>query len=264
MNLILSRLFVGFFGLSVTLSFANVDHQAFDQLLKKNVLSLKGGQVTQVKYDQLKLSTEHQQLRSYLKRIEQIRKSEFDAWSKAEQMTFLINAYNAWTIELILSKYPDLSSIRELGTIIQTPWKKKFIPLLGKNYSLDEIEDQLRAYNDPRIHFAVNCASIGCPALRPAAFQASKLDQQLEQATYLFLSDKKRNYIENDTIYISSIFKWYKKDFELGWKQTHSVSQFLSMYPKALSLNAVQTNTLKQQKIKIKYLEYDWRLNKTP
>lgn len=264
MNSVISRIVVSVLSLSASVSFANFDHQAFDQLLKKHVVSFKSGQVTQVKYEQLKLSTEHHRLRTYLKKMERIKKSEFDAWSKAEQMTFLINAYNAWTIELILSKYPDLSSIRELGTIIQTPWKKKFIPLLGKNYSLDEIEDQLRDYNDPRIHFAVNCASIGCPALRPEAFQASKLDQQLEQATHLFLSDKKRNYIENNTIYISSIFKWYKKDFETGWKQTHNVSQFLSIYPKALSLNAVQTNALKQQKIKIKHLDYDWRLNKAP
>ncbi|MDV4311766.1 DUF547 domain-containing protein [Acinetobacter baumannii] len=264
MNSVLSRIVVSILSLSASVSFANFDHQLFDQLLKKHVVSLKNSQVTQVKYGQLKLSTEHQRLRTYLNKMGQINYSEFNTWSKDEQMTFLINGYNAWTIELILSKYPDLSSIRDLGSLIQTPWKKKFIPLLDKNYSLDEIEDQLRKYNDPRIHFAVNCASIGCPALRPEAYQSSKLDQQLEQATHLFLSDKKRNYIENDTIYISSIFKWYKKDFELGWKQTHSVSQFLSMYPKALSLNSVQTNALKQQKIKIKYLEYDWRLNKTP
>ena len=92
----------------------------------------------------------------------------------------MINAYNAWTVEFILTKYPDLDSIKDLGSFFNSPWDKEFIPLLGKTVSLNDIEHGLirgsDRYNDPRIHFAVNCASIGCPALREEAYTGDKLN----------------------------------------------------------------------------------------
>ena len=116
-------------------------------------------------------------LKAYLDSLSAVPAASFQAGSPAQQMAFLINAYNAFTVELILTRYPDLTSIKELGSLLQSPWKPKWIPLLGGKVSLDEIEhEMLRAkgrYKDPRVHFAVNCASIGCPALREEAFVPS-------------------------------------------------------------------------------------------
>jgi len=147
-------------------------HDNWNSLLNKHLISMNNGGTTEVdyaafKHDQIKLQ-------NYLEQLGKISRSEFDAWSKSKQLAFLINAYNAWTIELILTEYPDLKSIKDLGTLFKSPWDKEFIPLLGKTISLNDIEHGLirgsDRYNEPRIHFAVNCASIGCPALRNEAY----------------------------------------------------------------------------------------------
>lgn len=120
-----------------------------------------------------------------MSRVDQL---EFDQWSTRQQLAFLINAYNAWTVELILEKWPDIDSIKDLGGIFSSPWRKEFISLLGEKRSLDNIEhDLIRGsgrYQDPRIHFAVNCASIGCPALRAEAYTGAKINQQLDQQNF--------------------------------------------------------------------------------
>ena len=113
-------------------------------------------------------------------------------------MAFLINAYNGFTVELILTKYPDLKSIRDFGKIlVNSPWKKKFFTLFGRESYLDEIEHGILrkpgAYDEPRVHYAVNCASVGCPMLREEAFVATRLDAQLEEQARRFLSDRSRN-----------------------------------------------------------------------
>ena len=115
-----------------------------------------------------------------------------DAVHEIGVTAFLINAYNAFTVELILTRYPKLASIGDLGSLLQNPWKLKFIKLLDTQMSLDNIEhDTLRArgrYDDPRVHFAVNCASIGCPMLREEGFVAERLDAQLDEQTGRFMS----------------------------------------------------------------------------
>ena len=118
--------------------------------------------------------------------------AEFERWSREQQMAFLVNAYNAFTVELILTRWPDLKSIKDLGSLLQSPWKKKFFVLLGEERHLDWIEhEQLRPrYQDPRVHAAVNCASIGCPALRPEAFVAPRLDAQFDDGMQRFMSDR--------------------------------------------------------------------------
>ena len=128
------------------------------------------------------------ELKKVLDAMSAVSKSEFDAWPKPQQMVFLINAYNAFTVELILTKYPDLKSIKDLGSFVNSPWKKKFFKLLGEERTLDWIEhEQLRPnYGDPRVHAAVNCASIGCPALRSEAFTVAKLDAQITTLAQAF------------------------------------------------------------------------------
>lgn len=251
--------------LAIMASFAQAKslHEDWSTLLAANVSTNSNGHNTLVDYQGF--LTQRVQLKAYLKALENVSQSEFDQWNNNEKLAFLINAYNAWTVELILSKYPNLESIRDLGGFFTSPWEKSFIPLLGKARSLDDIEHTLirggNKYQEPRIHFAVNCASIGCPALREEAFVASKLEAQLEQQTLRFLSDKSRNKIENKQLYLSSIFKWYKDDFELGFKGADSLESFLLLYSDAIGLTNEQRQALKNKDVNIDYLDYDWQLN---
>lgn len=240
------------------------DHSAWDDLLQSNVVMTDDGASTKVNYGKFK--EDRTKLQSYLTNLSTIDQSEFDSWSKDEQLAFLINAYNAWTVELILTKYPDLKSIKDLGSIVRSPWKRNFIPLFGDTVSLDHIEhDLIRGsgrYNDPRIHFAVNCASIGCPALHKSAYAGNRLASQLDAATKSFLQDRSRNRLKNGKLEISSIFKWYRRDFEDGWQGSRKLNEFLAIYGDALGLTKDQQTKLRAGKMKIRFLNYDWQLNK--
>lgn len=243
---------------------AGFDHSAWDTLLKKHVVMLRGDSASEVDY--AGLMNNRAQLARYLAATSAVRREDFDRWSKAEQLAWLINSYNAWTVSLVLTGYPGISSIKDLGSFFQSPWKKAFIPLLGETRSLDDIEHGLirgsGRYNDPRIHFAVNCASIGCPALRAEAYQPDRLDAQLEESARLFLADRARNRVQADSLRVSSIFKWYRADFEKGWRGAGSLAQFFSLYRQSLGLNDTAIRRLSSGEMDIQFLDYDWRLNK--
>lgn len=243
-------------------------HDSWNMLMTKNVVAINNGHSTEVDYAAIKL--QHSELKSYLDSLTAITQHEFDDWNKPKQLAFLINAYNAWTVELIVSNlgskdHPKLKSIKELGSFFSSPWNKEFIPLLGKIRSLDDIEHKLirgsGRYNDPRIHFAVNCASIGCPALRTEAYTAEALESQLQDQTIRFLSDKTRNIAKDNTLSLSSIFKWYGEDFEQGFRGASTLSEFMLQYPEALKLIAAQKESLKSGEMNIKFLDYNWALN---
>ncbi len=240
------------------------DHGLFDQILAKHLVAKDGGQSTWVDYAKIQAESADT-LDQYLAALSAVSAEQFNDWPQSEQLAFLINAYNAWTIQLIIDNYPGIDSIRDLGTWIKSPWKKSFIPLLGETLSLDDIEHgRIRAegvYQDPRIHFAVNCASIGCPPLRTEAFTGDKLDQQLTEQTQLFLMDSSRNRVDGKKLELSSIFKWYRGDFEKGWLGYQSLSAFLYDYRQALGLNEQQSAQLKAEDFKIRFLDYDWNLN---
>ncbi|KXJ49580.1 MAG: hypothetical protein AXW17_00305 [Colwellia sp. Phe_37] len=238
-------------------------HQPWQALLTQHVSPINEGHSSQVNYAGMK--TDHAKLTAYLTALGKIDKQTFEQWPALQQLSFLINAYNAWTVELILSAYPDIKSIKDLGSFFSSPWSKKFIPLLGETRSLDNIEHELirgdNKYGDPRIHFAVNCASIGCPALREEAYTAEKLEQQLEQQTVRFLSDKTRNRFNKAEMELSSIFKWYQEDFSLGFRASDSLSAFILLYAESLGLMPEQQALLKAKKMDVDYLPYDWQLN---
>lgn len=238
-------------------------HQQWQALVSQHVKPINHGSSSAVDY--AAMQQQRTQLQSYLKQLSSISQSQFDAWDKASQLAFLINAYNAWTVELILTKYPDIESIKDLGGLFSSPWDKSVIPLLGKKRSLNDIEHKLirgsDRYNDPRIHFAVNCASIGCPALLEEAYTGTKLEQQLDAQTKRFLADTSRNYAKGDTVYLSAIFKWYGDDFTQGFAGADSVEAFLLLYPNALQLNAEQQAAAKKQQLDIDFLDYNWSLN---
>lgn len=239
------------------------DHSGWNRLVHAHVETVDGGKATVVDYQGM--AHDRPQLDVYLCALAEVTVGEFDSWSNQEQLAFLINAYNAWIVDLILGAWPDLESIKDLGGFLRSPWRRAFIPLLGKTRSLDDIEHHLirasQRYNDPRIHFALNCASIGCPGLRPEAYVAARLDAQLDNQVVLFLSDRKRNRLMGDTLALSSIFKWYRDDFERGWRGYDSLAAFLADYGQALSLTPTAQQRLTNATIEIRFLDYDWRLN---
>lgn len=240
-------------------------HAAWTALLKKHVVVLEGGKASQVRY--AGMATDRAALQGYLTSLSAVKTSTFDAFTKPQQMAFLINAYNAYTVELILTRYPQLASIKDLGSLLQSPWKKEFVPLLGKTMSLDGIEHGLlRArgrYDDPRIHFAVNCASIGCPALREEAFVAERLDAQLEEQTRRFMSDRNRNRWNADKqrLEVSKIFDWYGEDFRLGHKGFTSLAAFCARYADVLADAPADRDRIRAMTAPIAFLDYDWKLN---
>jgi len=164
-------------------------------------------------------------------------------WTKADELAYWINAYNAMTIDLILRHYP-VKSIKD----IEKPWQQRFWKLGEKWYNLDEIEHQiLRKMNEPRIHFAIVCASYSCPKLQNRAFVASNIEEQLTMATKTFLSDSSRNIILENQLQLSKIFQWFAKDF----KQEGALIDFINQYSKIqVSKNAKKS-----------FLDYNWDLN---
>jgi hypothetical protein len=172
-------------------------------------------------------------------------------WSANEQKAYWINAYNAFTVSLIVSKYP-VKSIKDIGGKIykvNTPWDIKFITIGGKKYDLNNIEHGIlrKKYDDPRIHFALVCAAISCPRLRNEAYTAAKLDAQLEAAGKDFLNDTAKNNIRADQADLSKYFTWYQGDFT----KKGSLVEFINKY----SQIKIDNNT------KINYLDYNWSLN---
>lgn len=247
-------------------------HNSWNTLLSKHVVAINNNHSTEVDYAAIQL--EHDELQVYLDSLTAVTQSEFDGWESPKRLAFLINAYNAWTVELIVSnlaneaekeEYPNIKSIKDLGSFFSSPWSKEFVSLLGKTLSLDNIEhDLIRGsgkYNDPRIHFAVNCASIGCPALREEAYTATELENQLQAQTMRFLSDTTRNKAQENTLSVSSIFKWYSDDFEKGFRGANSMQQFFLQYSEALKLTPAQQKPLKNNEMKVKFLDYNWALN---
>lgn len=248
-------------------AFAQFDttHKAFDDLLKKHVVYISNGNASQVSYTGF--ANDRAALKGYLAAVSAVPESTYQAWSKPQQLAFLINTYNAYTIELILTKYPNVKSIRELGGTFTKPWGIKFFKLFGKDTTLDNVEhDMIRAegvFNDPRIHVAVVCASIGCPMLRNEAFTAEKIDAQLEDGMKRFLSDRSRNRhnAESNKLEVSKIFDWYKKDFTKGYKGFSSLEATLARYADYLSDSPTARAEIKAGRVAVSFLDYDWNLN---
>lgn len=239
------------------------DHSMFSLLLSTHVKNIGNASTAQVDY--LGFRQELDLLETYVASLSDVSRDTFDEWPESEQLAFLINAYNAWTIKLILTEYGDIESIRCLGNLFKSPWKKSFISLFGEKISLDTIEytyiRESDRYNDPRIHFALNCATISCPALMDTAYEGSELEAQFEQQTIRFLSDTDYNHIENNKLKLSKVFKWSKKDFSKGWKGYNSLEDFLIHYADALRLSDEHIQKLKEKDMPIKYLKYNWDLN---
>jgi hypothetical protein len=254
------------------------DHQytQYNTLLQSVVQVSENHQQTRVNYQEL--STQSTSLNKVLMPISQVTKTQYDSWNNKQQLSFLINAYNAFTLKLIVNnwdefKQGDAKSIRDLGNFFTNPWEQKFFTLLDKTQNLDNIEHKMirKWFKQPSIHAALVCAAVSCPPLRNEAFTAKKLDEQLNSQMNLFLADNTRNeiIINNDNssaeASISSIFKWYRGDFEKGDSGFNSLYDLLSAHTNAIVLGdsnqLEQRNFLKQVDYPITFKEYDWRLN---
>ncbi|HET9651022.1 MAG TPA: DUF547 domain-containing protein [Usitatibacter sp.] len=246
---------------------AAFDHayHVWDDLLKKHVKYVENGNASRVSY--AGFLHDRAQLRGFLAEVQGVKRAEFDGWKKPEQEAFLINAYNAFTVEKILTRYPEIKSIRDFGTVFGNPWKDKFFTLFGQPAYLDMIEHEMLrkegVYDEPRVHVAVVCASIGCPMLRNEAYRAEALDAQLEDAFRRFLSDHARNRYnpEKRRLEVSRIFEWYGKDFEKGFRGFTSVKAMLARYADLLAERAEDRELVRQQKADVHFLDYDWGLN---
>lgn len=180
-----------------------------------------------------------------------VTQDEFETWTEPQQLAFLINLYNAVTIQLIIREYP-VSSIRDIGGLLKNPWKLKSVPLFREMITLDNLKHDIirKRYNEPRIHFALVCADLGSPNLRSEAYRPEILNEQLEEQTTAFLQtalDKNRYDVDTQILYLSPIFKWYAEDFK---KAAGSVMEYVAKYIPAATEN-----------VKIHYTAYDWSLN---
>lgn len=220
----------------------NKKHQIWNELLQKNV-DEKGN----VNYKGF--ISEKAKLQKYLDALS--KEAPKRDWSQNEKLAYWINAYNAFTVKLIIDNYPT-KSIKDLGGAIykiNTPWDIKFITIEGKSYDLNNIEHGIlrKEFDEPRIHFAVNCASISCPVLRNEAYVAEKIEQQLHEQSFRFINDPIRNKINSKTAELSKIFSWFKGDFT----KKGTLEVFINQYSK----------TKITSQTKVSFMEYNWNLN---
>lgn len=215
------------------------DHSAFGQLLLEY---LDDGWV-----DYKRLKKTPFLLYRYIAKLKNLERVDFEKFSKKEKQAIYINAYNAFTIKAILDHYP-VESIKKIPGV----WKKLKFNIAGKIYTLDEIEHSILrpVYKDPRVHFALVCAAQGCPRLNTKIFTAEDMDEMLDAAGENFLNDTTRNSLdkEKNVLYLSSIFKWFKKDFG-------DIIEFISKYMNEEDIAYIRANNPK-----IKY-QYNWKLN---
>jgi hypothetical protein len=224
-------------------------HKDWDLLLKKHVAS------GLVNYKGFK--AEEGALNSYLDSLTAVSEADYSKFTTPQKLAFLINAYNAFTVRLILDHYP-LKSITDIGSpfsnlnlVRGTPWKKEFFSLIGKTRTLDWIEhEKLRKdFSEPRIHFAIVCASISCPELSNNAYSAERVINQLQSAKLSFLKNPAKNSYdkEKNILHLSKIFDWFRDDFVKKGTLIEFIQEGFSENVKPDAL--------------IDYNEYSWKLN---
>ncbi len=228
-----------------TMAQDGVSHESFDALLQdyvdeKGLVNYKG------------LASERAKLKSYLQMLEN--NEPEDSWTKDQQLAYWINAYNAFTLELILQHYP-VKSIRDIGAAIKipfvnTPWDIKFIKIGDEPIDLNKVEHGIirKEFDEPRIHFALVCAAVSCPKLQRRAYLPESLDAQLTKAAKDFLSDTSKNEIKSESkAELSKLFSWYRGDFTKKMSLEEYVSQF--------------SEAKLERRASLDFKEYDWALN---
>jgi hypothetical protein len=205
--------------------------------------------------DYATLKAQPQELNGYLDQISAVSRTDFKKWKEPQQIAFLANAYNAYTLRLITEHYP-VKSIKDIGNFLRGPWDQPVVGLFGEMITLNTLEHKILRvdYAEPRLHFALVCAAKGCPPLRSEAYVGVRLDEQLDDQARQFLATPAKNRVEAAaaTVYLSPIFKWYGADFE---KKSGSVLAALKPWWPGKS------GVLVRDDFKIRYTDYDWSLN---
>jgi hypothetical protein len=226
------------FALTASAQLFDQTHAAFNHVLKTHVVD------GQVDYEVMK--ADPQPLAAYLMEAGMVKEPEFNTWNQSEQLSFLINLYNAATLQLILDHYP-VKSIKKIGSLFKGPWDQPSVSLFGNTITLNDLEHGIirKRYNEPRIHMALVCAAQSCPPLRSEVYTADQLDIQLDDQSRIYLASPDGLVIDRaaGVVRISSIFKWYGDDFSSveGFIEKHSGESIKGL--------------------KIRYLNYDWSLN---
>lgn len=238
--------------LSVAASAFDHTHARWTGLLRTQTVEAPGP-ATNVRYAALKASPVD--LDGYLAELSSVKAADFAKWTREQRLAFLLNAYNAFTVKLVVDHHP-VESIKDIGGLLGSPWKMKFVPLLGRTITLDELEHVwIRPqYGEPRVHFALVCASVGCPRLQREAFRAADLETQLATAARVFLDDRRWNRAAPGAIEVSSIFKWYGSD----WGDDRALRSFLA---DGLGLAEPLRSRFLTARVPMKFTPYDWSLN---
>ncbi|MDV6328596.1 DUF547 domain-containing protein [Idiomarina sp. Sol25] len=233
-------------------------HTAFSDVLSEHVTVYNDGLKSVVNYHEL--AQNRQSLDSYLASLSAVEPGQYESWTHEQQLAFLINAYNGFTLQLIIDNIDkfesgEAESIRDLGGLFSSPWEKSFFTLLGEKRTLDWVEhEKIRGdFDEPRIHAALVCAAVSCPKLRAGAFTGMNLEAQLENQMVTFLSDRDKNGIDDKGIYLSKIFDWYREDFD-------GLRDYLTRYGDAIADTVTEQQKLKQNS-NIRYTDYNWQLN---
>ncbi|MFT5479034.1 MAG: hypothetical protein ACI8Y8_004407 [Planctomycetota bacterium] len=216
--------------------------------------------------DYAALLKERDGLDQYTATLEQVPRADFDRWSEDQRFAFWVNAYNAYTLQTVIDHYP-VDSIRDIRKGFTGVWDIKFIKLGGlsvtsskENISLNHIEHEIlrKEFSDARVHAAVNCASIGCPPIAGAAFDAEHLDQQLTAQVHAWLADPARTRFDREggRLELSKIFDWFGEDFK---RDAGSVRAWVQRY----TTGEDATWLASTDKVKIRHLDYSWKLNDT-
>lgn len=237
---------------SVTCGGFDHDHSAWTAILRRYVT---GGSVD---YAAIR-RTGRGETRAYLRSLESVCPSDVESFTRAQKLAFWINAYNAYTVELILDHYP-LTTIRSIGLLPGAAFREEFIELPHRGsrpMSLNDIEHGIlrREFHEPRIHFAIVCASKSCPRLRSEAYRADVLDAQLDDAARSFIRDPEKNRFEagTRTLYLSPIFEWFREDFE---RDGTTLTAFVAQFADHEMANATSSGD-----VPVRFLDYDWSLN---
>ena len=225
-------------------------HTMFAQVLQA-VVDVHGN------VDYAALKEDHRDLHLYLKAMASVDSGLYRSWTAPRQLAYLINLYNAQTLDLVIRHYP-LHSIRDIGNLWRGPWGQPVVSLMGKITTLDYLEHKIIRPNfpDPAIHFALVCAARSAPALRTEPYVEDRLSEQLTEQAQRFIADLSKNKVDIDAgiLHLSSVFKWFASDFE---QQAGSVEAYIKPY-----LEEDQQAAMENRSFVIRHLDFDWSLNK--
>jgi hypothetical protein len=229
---------------------ATIDHSAWDHFVRTYVSGFPDG-VNRVAYAKV-TDADRRQLERY---IDTLTATSISSYNRAEQRAYWINLYNALTVKVVLDHYP-VKSIRQIKPNVFSigPWRKKRLTVEGADLSLDDIEHRILRpiWRDPRLHYALNCASIGCPNLLNQAFTAANSETLLTQAARAYINNPRGAELRHGRLVVSSIYKWYKEDF--GDTDTGVIGHLRRYAEPALSAQLRETT-------QISAYRYDWALN---